>query len=682
MIKSIKMKSKIIKDTSNTSKIINNYINKDNNDCLENEIALIIKKIRKEINTYNKIYKNHKLDLMQTMNEYEIENNKFKKINNKISILENKVEVNYKMINKIKKKKIYAISSILKFKKLYKKENLEQYKSLLNVGLNGPKDNYDYLDIIKENDKEFNYYLIFLEKYYKSLKKENVIEFNQKKNNINISINDENLSFPEDKLLFYLSYVVQIIDLEEELNKKSEELKNEEIRKIDLNTKIKKLGILKNEQKNFITDAKDYIELLKNMIQKYYSYQKKFKNNLISKDTFYKKIKKLQSINLQNFQIENNTPKNNNNIMNETIKSFFSQKTRHLIFISKRKNKFFSNNLLESKSQNISRNISTDYLPKVEPLEKKYIFEKNDTSLNDIFFKMSKEEDDISENVNISENSDYESPVSTINITSRKMSFTTNQISNKTTIQNNKIKEEIPNSDFSINNSNLAIIDNNQKLIRKVPNNIYCKKKLNFNSNISNENKENKTSKTKINISDKTKTIMKRNKILIDNKNLKLPKKESETANCKKSLYFLKKINRNKPFFINKDKLFNKNLAKTLALEKTKLNTFHKEENSSRKTQNASNNNKLNNYIESFEIFDLQNGKEENLINHECTREINSYHKYININQKKSVNNIPLIKDGTNQKKYLYFKKNKIRMQRTLDVKSDIPTENCCFSCL
>ena len=676
------MKLKKSQDKPSTSKTIYNYINKDTNNCLENEIAIIIKKIKKEINVYNKIYKNHKLDLMQTMNEYEIENNKYKKINNKISELEKEVELNYKMINKIKKKKIYAISSILKFKKLYKKENLEQFKSLLNIGLNGPKDNYDYFDIIKESDKEFNYYLSFLEKYYKSLKNDNIIEFIQKKNFISISINSENLSFPEEKLLFYLSYVLQIIDLEDELNKKTEELKKEEIKRIELNTKIKNLGILKNEQKNFIADANDYIELLKSMIQKYSIYQKKYKNNLISKETFYKKIRKLQSMNLQNFQMDNNTSKNNNNIMNESIKSvksFFPRKTRHLIFISKRKNKLFTPNFLESKSQNISRNISTDYLPKVEPLEKKYIFEKNETSLNDIFFKMSKGDDDISENVNISENSDYVSPVSTINITSRKISFTTNPISTKTTIQNNKIKDEIPVFDFNINNNNLVNINNNQNINTKVPNNIYCKKKLNFNCNIKNEIK---ASKTKVIINDNTKTILKRNKILIDNKNLKLPKKENKTINCNKSVYFLKKINRNKQFFINKDKLFNKNLAKTLAVDKIKLNKFHKEILSKQKMENNSNNNELNNHTERFDVNRLQNCKTGNLINNKSTKEVNSYCRDNNINQKKFNYNNQSIKDGLKQNKYLYYKKNKIRMQRTLDIRSDIPTENCCFSCL
>ena len=675
------MKPKKSQDKPNTlkSKTIYNLTNKDTNNSLENEIAIIIKKYKKEINVYNKIYKNHKLDLMQTMNEYEIENNKYKKVTNKISELEKEVELNYKMINKIKKKKIYAVSSILKFKKLYKKENLEQFKSLLNIGLNGPKDDYYFLDMIKESDNEFNYYLIFLEKYYKSLKTDNIIEYIQNKNIINISIKNEDLSFPEEKLLFYLSYVFKIIDLEDELNKKTEELKKEEIKKIELNTKIKNLGILKNEQKNFIADANDYIELLKNMIQKYYSYQKKYKNNLISKETFYKKIKKLQSINLHNFQMDNNTSENNNNILNESIKSFFPRKTRHLIFISKRKNKLFTPSYLESKSQNISRNISTDYLPKVEPLEKKYIFEKNETSLNDIFFKMSKGDDDISENVNISENSGYESPVSTINITSRKISFTTNPISTKTTIQNNKIKDEIHISDFSINNNNLAIINNNQTLNTKVPNNIYCKKKLNFNLNIK---KEIKTSKTKLNINDNTKTIFKRNKLLIDNKNLKLPKKESETINCNTSIYFLKKINRNNQFLINKSKLFNKNLTKILAVDKIKLNTFHKEMVSKQKMEKTFNNNKLNNYFESCDINHLQNDKTEISVYNKCTKEIHSYCKDNNINQKKDSNNNQSSTDGLKQNKYLYYKKNKIRMQRTLDIRSDIPTENCCFSCL
>ena len=66
-----------------------------------------------------------------------------------------------------------------------------------------------------------------MEKYYSSLEKNNVNEFIKKKNFINVLINDENLSFPDDKLIYYLSYVFQIIDLNNELNRKSKELEEE-----------------------------------------------------------------------------------------------------------------------------------------------------------------------------------------------------------------------------------------------------------------------------------------------------------------------------------------------------------------------------------------------------------------------------------------------------------------------
>ena len=226
------MKSKISKDLERKSKNTNNSQVKDNNNFLENEISIITKKIRKELNAYNKKYKNNKLDLIQTYNEYELENNRYKKINNKIDILEKDIESINKNITKIKKKKIYLITSIIKYKKLFKKSFFEQYKSLLNIGLIGPKNNCDLLDTIKEDEEEFNFYLNFLEKYYSSLEKNNVNEFIKKKNFINVLINDENLSFPDDKIIYYLSYVFQIIDLNNELNRKSKELEEEELKKM------------------------------------------------------------------------------------------------------------------------------------------------------------------------------------------------------------------------------------------------------------------------------------------------------------------------------------------------------------------------------------------------------------------------------------------------------------------
>ena len=242
------MKSKSKREDLNKSNNTNNSTIKDNSTFLENEISIITKKLRKELNIHNKIYKNHKLDLLQATNEYKIENNKFKKISTKINLLEKEVESIHKKITKNEQKKIYSISSVIKFRKLYKQSNLEPYKSILNIGLNGPKNNFEFLYIIKESEEEFNYYLEFLEKYYTSLEKENKNEFNRVKKILNNLVNVENLSFPEDKLLFYLNYVIQIIDYKAELKTKSEELLNEKIMKNEINSKMKILEAFKKKK--------------------------------------------------------------------------------------------------------------------------------------------------------------------------------------------------------------------------------------------------------------------------------------------------------------------------------------------------------------------------------------------------------------------------------------------------
>jgi len=674
------MKSKISKDLERKSKNTNNSQVKDNNNFLENEISIITKKIRKELNAYNKKYKNNKLDLIQTYNEYELENNRYKKINNKIDILEKDIESINKNITKIKKKKIYLITSIIKYKKLFKKSFFEQYKSLLNIGLSGPKNNCDLLDTIKEAEEEFNFYLNFLEKYYSSLEKNNVNEFIKKKNFINVLINDENLSFPDDKLIYYLSYVFQIIDLNNELNRKSKELEEEELKKNEVYTKIRNFEFLIKEQKSFIKDVKDFIDLLKNLIKKYLSYQKKYKNNLISKETLYEKIRKLQSVNIQNFEIGHNTQDDNNNIMNQSTNTVLPHKKNYKKFIIGRNNDMKTTNIQESKSQNISRNTLVDYLSKIEaPLKKQNNFEKNEISLNEIFFSSSNRDSDVSEKENISQNSDYESPVSTINITSRKKSLTNNQISSKTTIKNknNKISKEIPVPKFSINDLNY--INNKAPLKNKEAHNIYCKKKLNFYMN-----NEIKKSNTMIHKNVKFNAPLNKNKNITNNKTLKLPKKENEEIDINKSFYFPKNNakSKNNRFYINKKKLFNKDISKTIVMGKSKLNLLSDEDKEPKPLyQNNFTKNSLINNIDNLDDSNIKNKNAtiKQIINNNFTYEINNY--YGDISKIQFDDSIQTIKDEIKQKKYLYLNKNRIKFFRTSDIKND-PNENCCISCL
>ena len=675
------MKSKSKREDLNKSNNTNNSTSKDNSTFLENEISIITKKLRKELNIHNKIFKNHKLDLLQAMNEYKIENNKFKKISTKINLLEKEVESIHKKITKNEKKKIYSISSVIKFRKLYKQSNLELYKSILNIGLNGPKNNFEFLYIIKESEEEFNYYLEFLEKYYTSLEKENKNEFNRVKKILNNIVNVENLSFPEDKLLFYLNYVIQIIDYKAELKTKSEELLNEKIMKNEINSKMKILEAFIKEKNKLLENANDYIELLKNFIQKYIVYQKKYKNNLISKETLNKKIRKLQSINLKNFD-NNNKITNNNFFLKSNIKSTYNgnENDRYTKFIpNKNKNMNLKTpNIFASKSQIVSRNISTDYLPEVKgPLTKKNNLEKNEISVNDMLFTMSINKDDLTERENVSENSENDSPVSVINITSRKKNLKDTQLSNKTTIPNKTITNKIPIPEFSINDLNF--LDKKTKTKKKDPQIIYRKKMPQIDMNIKNEIL---MSKTKIKINDLEKASLENDKSIIYNENGSISKDKNNNINFKRNLYFMKKTNKNKKFFINKEKLFNKELSKTLDIKKEKLNIL----NNNVKEKKLSEYKKLNvetlkNCINSCDIS-LDDVKKSELSNNNIIiQRINNY--YGPICPKNYDDTIRSYKEEVKQKKYLYLKKKKIKNNfRTLEIKNEVNTENCCISCV
>ena len=678
------MKTKSKREDLNKSNNTNNSTSKDNSTFLENEISIITKKLRKELNIHNKIYKNHKLDLLQAMNEYKIENNKFKKISTKINLLEKEVESIHKKITKNEKKKIYSFSSVIKFRKLYKQSNLELYKSILNIGLNGPKNNFEFLYIIKESEEEFNYYLEFLEKYYTSLEKENKNEFNRVKKILNNLVNVENLSFPEDKLLFYLNYVIQIIDYKAELETKSEELLNEKIMKNEINSKMKILEAFIKEKNKLLENANDYIELLKNLIQKYIVYQKKYKNNLISKETLNKKIRKLQSINLKNFD-NNNKITNNNFFLKSNIKSTYNgnENDRYTKFIpNKNKNMNLKTpNIFASKSQIVSRNISTDYLPEVEgPLTKKNNLEKNEIFVNDMFFTMSINKDDLTERENVSENSENDSPVSVINITSRKKNLNDTQLSNKTTIPNKTITNKIPIPEFSINDLNF--LDKKTKTRKKDPQIIYHKKMPQIDMNIKNEIL---MSKTKIKINDLEKASLENDKSIIYNENGSISKDKNNNINFKRNLYFMKKTNKNKKFFINKEKLFNKELSKTLDIKKEKLNILNNNVKEIKLSEYKKlNSETLKNCINSCDIS-LDDVKKSELSNNNIIiQRINNY--YGPIYPKNYDDTIRSYKEEVKQKKYLYLKKQKIKKNlynfRTLEIKNEINTENCCISCV
>ena len=674
------MKSKTIHNWRKKSKDINNFINKENNVFLDNEISIIIKKIRKDLNSYNKIYKNHKLDLLQATNEYKLENIKYKKINNVINLLEKDLESIHKKISKIKKKKIYIISSLAKFRKLLKKEKLEQYSNLLNIGLNGPRDDFYIFSLIKENDEEFYFYLNFLDKYYNLLEKENKQKFYKIQNIIRTLISAENLSFPEDKLIFYISYIIEMSVLKNELFEKSEELKNEELKKIECNIKLNNLESLKVEKNKLVKNVSDYIDLLKNLIIKYSTYENKYKNNFISKEMFYKKVKEFQSLNLHNFLNKKTIQELNNFYINKNTKTCLHYNNRYQNIIPKNKNnnknKLTTPNVFKNKSQNYFRDISVDYLSKFEgPLTKKNV----EIPLNDMFFTLSIDKNDCTEKENISEKSDYESPVSTINITSRKKTLNKIQFSDKTTIDNNLLPNKIPISEFS--NNDLNFLHNKINIKKNDIHKIYYKKRPNIRTDLL-------KSKTKLKIADLEKsTLDQKNYNHNDDGNIGIEKDLILKKNTKKNLFFSKKTNKNKKCFIDKEKLFNKSFSKTFVSKKESLiNTLNKDINKKSKIYCGKkiSKDKLKKYMDNCDIKDIHIAKNEISNNNIIIQKINNY--YGPIYPENYNDTINSYNEEIKQKKYTYLRNNKktnnYNIYPTMKIDNDIKTENCCLSCI
>ena len=277
------------------------------NKSIENEISSILGMLKEEINNQNQKLKYKKSALNKIKIDLKNEQSKFSEINNDIILIEKEIENIEENCSRINKKKLYNLSSIIKLKNMFKSSNIsKKCIFLLNTGFNGEIKNLEYLDLIIDNDNdEFCYYLKYLEKTYKNMEKENKEEFNKLKNEIKDCLENGNLSYPYDKLLLYFNCIVQIIDLSNFLKEKYDKLKEKENKKIIIDIKIMNLEFEKTEKQNLIKEINKYIELLKKIMEKYLHYRNQYKNHSISKEILSKKIKKIQSINIENWNPEN-----------------------------------------------------------------------------------------------------------------------------------------------------------------------------------------------------------------------------------------------------------------------------------------------------------------------------------------------------------------------------------------
>ena len=270
----------------------------------------------------------------------------------------------------------------------------------------------------------------------------------------------------------------------------------------------------------------------------------------------------------------------------------------------------------------------------------------------------------IKKDENISEESGHESPISTINITKRKKSLKDSPISKK---NNNK---NIINKLISIDKSNkkdLNNINNNYGIKIADSQKLYCKKKPFININSKNKI----LSANPKSINDKEKSQNKIND-LSRNKYITLNQKENSCNN--KFLPFKKKIN-GKKFFINKNKLFNKNFSKTIMVNETQLN-IRKESNLIPEIKSRNDNVTKNEFT--IEKYDSINNKYIHKIEHNIIFNFHNYNKDIQYKD-----SLQTIKEELKHRKYSYINKNKIgKNNKKFAFKSEVPNQNCCVSCL
>ena len=503
----IKLHNNKIKDNSDSSPKISRINSKNNeHSFLENELSIMIKKKREEYNIQKQKIRIQKIVLDKLKSNHKEELSKYKKLIQNILTNEKEIEKIEKNISKIKRQKIYNKSLIMKFRNLFKPCDVNQkYLFLLNSDWCGEKIKSEFLENIIGDEEEFFYYLNYLERYYINLEKENKNNFNQFKIVINDYLKNDNWIYPFNILLLYLENIIKEIIFSNTLKEKYDELKEIESRKNSVDKRIRTLELNKSEKETLLNEMKNYIELIKEIIQQFVYYQNLYKKKSISKESLSKKLKKIQSINLQQWNPENKN-KNDNDINNNKSK-FLSyenrEKNKSAIFTINISDNLKTQQNYESKSQNNSRNISADYLSKTEgPLCKKTTLEKFDNSYNDLVISMSNTDSD---KENISENNENESPVSRINITALKKN-TINVYKKKLSV---KCIKNIPNCGFNNNDFNSITQSNktnNNSNTNTNSKTLYNKKKSNslnhLNYNIVKENKNNLTYRNNVEMKD------------------------------------------------------------------------------------------------------------------------------------------------------------------------------------
>ena len=721
----IKLKTSKIKAISDSSI----KTDKKEKSILQNELSLIIKRKKEELNIQIQKIKIQEIVLDKIKMNHKEEISKLKKTNHQITDIEKELESIENNISKVNKRKSYNISSIINLKHLFKSSsqavllgNSKKYSFLFKLngkwGLND-KNNIDdvFLDIITDDEDEFYYYLKNLEKYYINLEKENKEEYHKFKSYINEYLENDNSLYPYDKLLFYLNNIIQGIDLSYILKNKYAELNEIESRKNLIMVKIKKLEFIQLNKENLIKEMKNYTELLKDLIHKYSSYQNKYKNNLISKHFLSKQIKEIQEINLQqwnpenkniiSFKDSNDDVDASNNDINDM--NLIKSKINFLNFKNKSTNNsaIFNINLndnlklhtsyYESKSMNISRDKSADYFQQIEgPLSKKNSIDKMDTSNEELLLSLSRSNNSNRENV--IENNENESPVSRINITT-KMKNSSNVYKKKLSIKN------IPNSGINFNYLSSSKKENCQGLLYN--------KKSNSLTNLSENNniKDYKTSSSTYRKNKETKdslrydSITSNSKIVNENEFIspkiveKVKNLKESNIDKKKGLFFIKKVKKNKKFVIDKKKLFNKNFEKLLKdsiYNRNKKNEVisksTKKDESSLSQSNykyyGGDNNRINinmskipgiiGYKDKYDKFSQENTTNTNSKQNDDIKTI-----YYDAYYKKCNDSIKTIKDEIKKRNYLSINKKakKNLVIKKNEIGNDLKRDDCCISC-
>ena len=285
-----------------------------NYSAIESEVSKIFANKLKELKAEEKFIETQDINLKNLKNEKnnELQNNN--NLKNKILEAEKELEKTQNKYSRISKQKYENISllskkvNILNFDEKYINENLHKILSLISE--NSIEEKIYFWNSINSYKIEMIEFLIYLDKYFVSLEKQDNKKFNYIKNLIDEAIANDDMAYPYDKFLCYLYNIVQCILLNIKINEIKTKIKHIDSEKSISFIKLRNIESSIKETEKVLKEKKNYMGILLEVINNYISIKKNHEQNLINNDMYFNYLLNIKDADLSERKPDAN--KNNN----------------------------------------------------------------------------------------------------------------------------------------------------------------------------------------------------------------------------------------------------------------------------------------------------------------------------------------------------------------------------------